>query len=257
MRSNINRPVKLLLNNRLDKEVQRIVQPFNIIDSVFFTSKYKIRNKYIYPCDKKYHILLFITITFSNMFCIFRMFNDQYHDFLELNKSILVLNTLFWFSVVMVFFSYVLLIVCNIFHSQSNVSLILSIQEINMTINISKSIQSYVIWNWISLFTVLCVHILVAVYFYVSKASINFFELSTELLVVQYDFNLVYGIRLTTLFTKYLKEWVKNISVINNHVQGDEYGNIYFKAYCNILEAYKIYSKCFRILVSVFASKIN
>ena len=71
-------PVELLFrNDKLDKDVQRIVQPFNIMLSVFFSSKYKTRNNYMTPCDKKYLILLFFSVSLCNLFSVYRTHADS------------------------------------------------------------------------------------------------------------------------------------------------------------------------------------
>ena len=236
MWKNSNCPVQFFYNNKLDKDVQRIVQPFNVILSVFLTSKYKIRKSYMTPCNKKYPILLFFTISFLNGLNIHYIFN-KYNRGIE--------HTIFVALDIMYYLSYILLIICNIVHSRSNVFLILQIQDIHRSIDISKSIPSYIRWNWISLFTVFSTIILRAIHLYVIQASMYLVEASRDLLVLQYDLNLVYGIRLTKLLTIYLKEWISNVKNERN----EEYYDNFFKTYHNILEAYKLFTKCFRILV--------
>ena len=237
-----NCPVKFFRNNKLDKDVQIIVQPFNIILSVFLTSKYKIRNSYITPCEKKYPILLFFIISLFNVLNIYHIFFNESGSFFDTSIE----STIFVCLETKYYLSYILLIICNIGHSHSNVSLILKIQDIHRSVDISNGLPSYLRWNWISLFTVLCSLFLRAIYFSAIKNTICFVEVSRDLLILQYNLNLVYGIRLTKLLSMYLKGWIKHIQNYRNEDNCDQF----FKTYKSILETFKLYTKCFRLLVS-------
>lgn len=248
MWNNSDRPVQLFLNNKLDKDVERTLKPFNTILSVFFTSKYKIRNGFITPCEKKYHILLFFTISLSTFVSVFYCISSP-DDLYKKCRFIL------FFVLFMFFLRYALLVSCNILQSQSNVALILRIQDINRNIIFNKNIRKYVFFSWILLFSVIVVNILTTVYFYVLKGSIQFHEASTDILIVQYDLNLAYGIFLKTLLLTYLKEWINNTQQTNNEEINYNYCAKMFKIYHKILETYKLHSKCFQILVSFTCKK--
>ena len=243
-----NRPVQMYRNNKLDRDVQRIVQPFNIILSVFFTSKYKIRNTYIAPCGKYYQIILFFSISIINVFSIYHLYDDKNNTFSLFNKSGIE-RTIFFISDTMGCCGYLLLIICNIAHSRRNISLVLKIQEIHRSLDIGKSIPNFIVWNWIALFTVLCIIILPLIQLYIMKISLYFVEISRDVFIIQYDLNLIYGIRLTTFMTMCLKEWVNNMQSKNNDDLNEECCDKLFLTYQNILEAFKLFTKCFRILV--------
>ena len=233
-------PVELFRIDKLDKDFQRIVQPFNIMLSVFFSSKYKIKNSYITRCDKKYPILMFSIISFCNMFSAYNFFTDS--------KDTHKVYALFLICFTVYCIDYVLLITYNITNSRSNISLILNIQEIHRSIGNSKSVRNYIIWNWIILMSMITVFVSAVSSFVILNPNTTFVDLSNGLMLFEIELNLMYGIRLMTLLTMYLKEWVK----ILLHIDGEnnEFSEKLIKIYDKILEAYSLYKTCFRIFVS-------
>lgn len=235
----------MFIENKLDKDIQRIIRPFNIILSIFFSSKFKIRDNHITESQKKYHLIIFFLVSFFNVICINVMFSkrdskDQIDFDLKSETVFLVLYSI----------CYILLVTCNIIHSSTNVSLILKIQDIHRTININKNIKSFITWNWIFFFLLFCDYILTSIVY--TRMDINHFvDVSADLFTLAFNFNLLYGIRLMSLLVKYLEEWTKNIQIME---AGDNnvYCNKLYVSYRNILEAYKLHSKIFRLLVSFF-----
>ena len=248
---------EFLLNNKLDKDIQRIIQPFNIIFSVFFSSKYKIRNSYITPCDKKYQIILFVINVFFSVWSIYNMVIDKssnYYMNMFFNSS--ASFVIYLFSILSFYSIYILLLICNIVYSRTNISLILKIQEIHKSINITKnSVQSFVIGNWISFALLFCISITSITCFYMLFTHIYFLEFVIQILCITFDFNLVHYTCLIILLRKYLEAWI--LLVINYEEQSCEYCHKLFKIYENIFEAFKLYKTCFRVLVSWCLHKIS
>ena len=236
-------PVRSILENQLDKDVLKIIQPFNIMLSLFFSSKYKIRDSYITLCDKKYHILIFTIISCCNVFSIYCIFQEAY-DESEVNYRNGSVFSFFFYCL-----GYILLVICNICHSRGNISLVLKIQEIHRSIDISKSIPNYKIWNWIYFAVVFFFYIAINTFFYGNLKTIYFADITGDLLTVAYDINLVYGIRLMALLTKYLMGWVEKIHKLNSE-ENEEYCKGIYVQYRKILEGYQLHNKVFQELVS-------
>ena len=242
MWANSKRPVKMFRNNKLDKDVQGIVQPFNIMFSLILSSKYKIRNGYITPCDKKYQILLFLIVFVFKVLSVYNMFNDGDGETSEYYYNRAYLISFFSFL-----FCYLLIIFSNLFQSHSNISLILKIQEIHRKSSLNA--RSFIITNWILFPCGLLYYLLPLIFCYTIRGHIYFADFSVDLQNFANNLNMVYNIRLMALLTMYLEEWVTNVLRMNNEEENVENRQQMFVLYQNILEAYKLQTKIFQALV--------
>lgn len=198
-----NRPLKVVLNKRLDEDIRKIVQSFNIMVSVFFSSKYRIKDSNITPYDKKKSILLFISIMLCNLLYLYLTISDDKSSYVAEALNTAEERIMFWIYFSLIF---LLLLFCNSFHGQTHIFLILRIQEIHRNIKMQNCIQSYVIWNWISLLTTVCSFVLLVATYSGLFLLISFADICIYSNIIAQNFNSVYCFRLMALLTKYLEQ---------------------------------------------------
>lgn len=236
-----NCQVKLLLNNRLDKNIQKIVQPVNIMLSLSFSKNYKISDSYITPCEKKYNILLFFIVLVFNLLCIFHVIANKLDDFGTNGITALFIIFLFFF-----YFLIASAISCwpfvTSFITAATFFLFWGSKKFT-----KKSVRNYIILNWILLSAVVCITIFARTIYFLF-VDFMFLDISFTIINLAFDCNLVYSISLMSLLTKYLNEWV-NQQLFQQNEGVEEYYDIVFVVYKNIFEAFKLYVKCFRELV--------
>ncbi|KAF9816951.1 hypothetical protein SFRURICE_016832 [Spodoptera frugiperda] len=235
----------LYLQNKLDKDMQKIIQPFNIFLTLFLSSIYKVKKNYIKPCAKNSQIIIFLIISSINLVdvCI-ASFTNKFKTF--------TLTFIICCSLFLLILSYMLLMICNIYFSNNLILLILKLQEIYDTLDINKEIRIFCIWNWILIFSVILFEVLLAILFQIAtkfKISVNLINL--HIVNVSYDINMLYAIRVMSLLTMLLERCVTMIQFdIDNEEDSKDKPENVFVTFKKILDAYELYNSCFRILVS-------
>lgn len=235
-------------DNKLDEDIQKLIRPFNIVLSAFLSSKFKIKDNFIFPCEKKYHILMFTILFCSNITSVALMFLRAGNDFDHIYSKV----TAFCF----VFYSInlLLLLTHNIVYSRSNITLLLIIQKINSGLDISNIFPSYIRRTWVFLFIIILNFFFCNYFFYRFLDSVSFVDVSSDLMIVAFDYNLVYGIGLMLLLVEYLKEWVERMRKLSYEDENNDYCHNMFELYKHILNAYNLHNSIFKLIVSVYSS---
>ena len=248
---------RVLPNTRLEKEVQRIVQSFNVALHIFISSKYDIRNNNIYSRGWKYQLVSFCVTLFLCAIPIYRFFiDDAYNTHLKQSEYYFyALTEIIYFAVHSICLT--ILFILGIVHNNNYVSLILEIQTIYKSIDFSKSIRSYIVWNWVSLFSSICVDIYLYSVFYI-KFNLNYLSVIDNVLgyifdvmFISFDVNYILAIRVIILLTKYLDEWSKDVLNLNDLHENNELCTKLIKIYLNIVKTFNMYTTIFQVLVSL------
>lgn len=242
----------LIFNNRLEKYVERIAFSFNFPLHLCFTSKYYLKNSHIYPNGRKYYVFAFFLLIFINalhLYMIFTMYDDkvdktQYkYDFYSPSFVIYYIHSLFAFW---------LMFVQNFVHKDFNVLLILKIQAINKSIDLSHSFEDFIMWSWISTSTVMILHLVLSFMNYEPFISVDIgyiIDVVLDIFCIGLDNNLVIGIRCIILMRKYLDAWIRKVFMMKDDMD-DEQSLKLLKIYQSIMETYNLYKIMYQIVVS-------
>lgn len=248
---------KILLNNKLDEQIQSVANSLNFPLHLFFASKYSIKNYHIYPRGNIYHFIAFSIMIISNILTFYRIVTFAMTDTNMTNLE----NNLIRFFTTLYFMIYVgnfiLTFVLDTVHRYDNVFLILGIQNINRNINISNSIKSYIIWNWIFLIAIISINMYICVTFYTLYLNVSFTKIMVQIpidyMFFVFDVSYVICIRFIVLLKKYLDEWVEIVLKIKDRrVNDDEQCLKLFRLYQNILMVYNLYKENYELLVSTY-----
>ncbi|KAF9800093.1 hypothetical protein SFRURICE_016970 [Spodoptera frugiperda] len=221
----------VLQKDCIDREIQRVVYPFNAVLTLVFCSKYSIHNNNISPRGSKYCIVRFLGIFFVIAVTVFRMYTtmtnmilaQRFQDPTSVFLSICLpgLN----------FAGYLITFIVNIVHGHNNVLFIKIIQNVNKNITF-RDINSFILWNWISLGTIICIDISFYILLSLLLNYLSAINGICEIFFSIIDIDFVYTIRLQLLLTKYLKEWIDKIRSILYRIF-----NAFFRNLC-ILQLY-------------------
>ncbi|PZC79315.1 hypothetical protein B5X24_HaOG201013 [Helicoverpa armigera] len=239
---------------RLEKDMQKIVFSFNLAVNLFLTSKYNLRNNRIYKNGKLYHTFAFFLTLFMNACCIYRMVvlaaAEAHNKNKQLEWSIFIRLMVFYFFNNILGFTTVFIL--DFVHSENIVLLILEIQSLNRRFRFRDVVQSYIIWNWISLVTIICCNMIRNTIFYISwgydHVVDQVIDIIMHTLLIALHLNVVIATRIIILLRKYLEEWI-NIIRTNSHHNNDELCQELFDIYEIILRAYNLFGKIYQFLV--------
>lgn len=245
-------PKEVLLNNRLDEEIQRILFPFNFFLTLFSCPKYSIRDNYITPNGNKILIFQLFGICFVTAITIDLLGLTNLATFLPSGNAFIIklisifLNLTRWFN----FISNAIL---NIKNSLDNVCLIIMIQSIYKSVKVT-GVFSFTVVNWIivtiPIFIMVSASMSVAIIFSVIP---NFFHNACTYILISYEIDFLYNTRILHLLCKYIDHWIKKIDMMTNDREDDEaYCLKLFETYQNILKAYEMYKKLYEVVVRSF-----
>lgn len=132
-------PIKILLKNRLEKEVQSIFYPFNILLTIFFSWKYRVRGNYITTSLQKYCVLKI----FSIFFVVGATIRRVYHNAINCECTATMLFLTFILPATRSL-GFIVSFIVAVAYIHKNVLLIILIQVIYKAIDFSKSIRSLI-----------------------------------------------------------------------------------------------------------------
>ncbi|PZC77087.1 hypothetical protein B5X24_HaOG200737 [Helicoverpa armigera] len=131
MTSEASYPVEVLLNNRLEKEIQNVVYPFNLLLTVTFASKYHIRDNYITPSYKIFDVPKVFAVFYALVVTSYKVFIS-----LHLRLSYNSITTFFSFYIPLSrVTAFLVCYVLNVINCQNNVRLVVTIQMIYKSVD--------------------------------------------------------------------------------------------------------------------------
>ena len=246
--------VEVLLSNRLEKDVQRMFYPLHSLLFLLFSSKYTIKDNYITPNGKIRTMMSLFSLCYILVICVYSVFlNQSNEDYKITHSDNTVLFTVF-ISYIFFVTGMIITFVLNIIHSKNNILLVETIQIIHKSIDFSKSVRSYIIWNWVSVCTFFGVNIFIFIIYHV-ESQFNVYDwpvLIRNYMLIKLDMDCVYAIRVMVLLTKYLNEWITTIlKLSNDQPKNNTHCIKLFETYHNILQAYNVYKRIFQVLVGI------
>ncbi|PZC77088.1 hypothetical protein B5X24_HaOG200738, partial [Helicoverpa armigera] len=235
MRSNC--PPAVLLNNHLDEEVQRILQPFHTLLTVFLSSKYRIRDNHINPNGFIFEFSGFSGLCFAFGATVYRLLKNENSGF----DSNVMTNIIHYFLPAMRLLGFVTNFVLTIIHRYNNVILVLHIQRIYRSIDFSKSVDSYVLGNRITVAIILVTNGVIFTVFITMYNGFDVLNVLFDIYFVTLDVDFIYAIRILILLVRFLEEWIKSNKLIEEQAIDGEYSSKLRESHRYILLAYEMY----------------
>lgn len=237
----------LLLNNYLEKDIQKLFYPFYLLQHIFLMTKYTIRDNFIYPNGPKLNtsISIFWTVLsilfFYNIYYTYGKVNENFYSFNSKTQYIII-----YFYKILNNLGIITFLILNLVHSDNNVLLILNVQTIHKHIKINaKCSRQYIKYNWVSCVIIISVDVFIIVLYYIKGVYLDYTHALSDYLLKMYDLNIIYAIRIATMLEIYLKNFKNKYLVINSTQDCD---NI-FKIYKTLMRTYILFNKIFNFMV--------
>lgn len=235
------------MNHLVTLELQKIFRPLNLMQNIIFCPKYVIKKNYISPNNlRSFLISGLAAITFLTTLAYINYvvcFDKEIAFYSENQHVVTCLFDTFFYSV-----GFLINTVTAAAQTNMNVEFVISIQEV--VIMFKNSFKKYTICNWLSMTIILVFYVAYISCCYIIFESINTSYICVIVLLVSFDINIFYAIRLIKLLERSIAFWnnmIRNTGGIRDHQMCQEL----FQAYDRILKCYDICNRSFEILVSM------
>lgn len=249
-----NHLTEVLVDNFVTKDFQKVLTPLNMLQQVFFLSKYVIKDNFITSNGHIYNLMSFLAaISYLSLVVM-----KAIYYILRLPDPKIYL--LFILEVIIMATGLITNVIINVKQSENNVRLVLTLQKIlrkQMSENIE---QEWKIMNLVSVGIILVTYILFYLNFFIAYYQNNpFYEVLVPALILIFDMNMIYAANMAKIIAKQLDLWIIELKLyctekdLNDEVETDaEFHCIrLLSIYEEILLAYKIYKTVFKHLVRI------
>lgn len=232
--------------NVIDKDLQSILKPLNLMQALFLSPKYKIRDDVIIKTNLNlYSLVIIVAISITHLYCF--------------SKDLSLMNlTIFSFALKIssvlnafkVFFGVLLNFYINCYHRDDNVRFILKLQNAFRILKIDSS--KFIKNNWFAILFLNCFYFLWLMSYSHQSGFFRWWKIITLFSVMLFDFNVLHASRLLSLLRRLLQTWIEEVNSSGYIRESDNEANWIrrFNVFMDILKAYRLFDKTFKVLVS-------
>ena len=240
--------IKLISNRTVDKDVQSMFFPLNLMHFIILCPKYRIKHDIITPNSL---ISVFVSMIMT-LIAILTFVHSSYVITLNISDHASVF--LYWFNCAFVCFGFALNFMIGLNLTKSNVQFVLMFQKVHRFINNQSGFNQIIIWTWIIVIMVFSSYVIVLTYLY-ANMSAKFSKVYAAYFFIIFDVNIVYAIRVIRLLENKVVLW--NIREFNpleiENIRGAKYSYKVLQAYAEILECYDIFKHNFQAFVRILS----
>lgn len=254
MRYNV--PNECLLNNIIDEDLQAALLPMSMIQKLFLTARYRIKNNFITPNTKIDYLKSFIAIAALISSMLYRFsFTSNFLDY----PYTPILLILIWFDFIYYSLTVTIIYIESALQSTNSVMIMIKLQQALHTIDFNKAtfIREMKIWNWIYIICIFGFYWI----FNLPALLIEFNPaiLLTMLPILLIDLNVMYASRTVAFVNNCLSMWNEKMvyteKVLLRQVEGqvvDSFKNkAIARAYFDIVKTFHLTGKVYRFGVSI------
>ncbi|PZC79306.1 hypothetical protein B5X24_HaOG201003 [Helicoverpa armigera] len=222
--------------NVVEKYLQRIFQPLDIMQAIFLSTKYKIRDNIITPIGRIYS---FISISGEFGLMIVYYFLYIHTDIWTDNINHFIFGVV---DFILYFCGVLLNPLVNVIQKLNNVLLVLKLQNIHRVLNMNENyFKHIIISNWIFSFTVSNFQLLWLCGYYYAFYNIGVDNILTVYICIRFDMNVVYATRTIKLLCKSLEKWTEDLWRSGYFEDSDDqYWDRMFEAFLDTIKAFHI-----------------
>ncbi|PZC83179.1 hypothetical protein B5X24_HaOG200825 [Helicoverpa armigera] len=187
----------------VDKDVQTMLMPLNLMQNVFFNKKYRIKNNTILPNNLTSNILSFVASLTCTLIFLYRVY---LMSALEDSRFTSILYYSSFFDCLYYCVGYVINFVSGVIFTKKSIEFVFIFQKIHRFISNETDFRLFVIWNWVSVSVAASGYVLICIFF-VTNADLSVFNGFPCLFLCIFDFNIVYAMRLIQLLRSKLVLW--------------------------------------------------
>lgn len=228
--------------NVVDKYLQSIFKPMNIMEALFVCTKYRIRDNVITPNSNLYCVMSVcatIILTAINYVMFFMTPNRTGLEVFEY----FFLNI---FDFILYFIGGFLDVLTKIGQRFNNVSFVLKIQNVHRILNLNGGSFSYfTMFNWACVIAINCFHFVWTWMYFFIFYEVGLANIISSYTCIRFDMNMICATRNLMLVNRTFKLWMAELrrSGFVSGVSDDRYWDSMFESYVDTLETFQILEK--------------
>lgn len=245
-----NHRVKTSVNNNfIDKDVQSVFFPLNLIPNIILFPKYRIKDNHIRPNSLLTNVVSFIATVVIVIFLYGRVSDLHNHPTIR-SSSATAYGTAF-IGFIINSIGFIINYILNLKHSRCNIMFVVKFQQIHRFLNNKTDFKFFIVRNWILI-------MLTLVFYFCYAISIStllqypIYKSFYGFISIYCDANIIYAIRLLMLLTHKIDLWKVEVQNLQQKENGShkDYCTKMLEAYQNILHCYVLYKSSFQFMVS-------
>ncbi|PZC77044.1 hypothetical protein B5X24_HaOG200693 [Helicoverpa armigera] len=243
----------LTMNSVLDKDVQSMLLPLNLMQYLTFCPKYRTKDNFIISTSRVSNVIsvigtlvliLSLELYYYKIVFIDNISEKQYYRFMY---SLI-------FDSIYLSFGFILNFMDGILGSKNNINFVLRLQGVHRFLtkgnNDKKRFKYFIICSWIIVISFVSV-----CFFSVPLTFIHtefYIHIIYYLIILIFDINLIYATRIIKLLEHQVATWIQVFSCNElDYLCEETLLKKLFRAYVDILQCYDIYKLCFQHFVSI------
>lgn len=236
-------------SNVVDKQLQYILKPFNVIQAFLFSNKYKIRDNVISANSfRECFVTLFgvLFATSSYVYALTRSATLTRTITLDFVISVSYLTTAAIDSI-----GCWLNYCTNVKNRQNNVLLVLKLQRASKFSSIEC--RKHVVVNSTVIAVLISFYILFVFLFWYYLRGFQVVDIINTYFFITFDLNVIYAARLLNLLSCHLEIWIKEVSrtEFDENLNSEVYWSRIYDSFMNVFGAYQLIGKSFKCFVSI------
>lgn len=239
--------IEVLLDNKVDTDIQSMLLPLNLMQYVLFSPKYSLKNNFITTnsfissaCALLVVLCFILVFAYRIYFMQSNKIMTKYFPFLYLSSY----PDIIFYSI-----GFINNFLMNIVESQRNIRFVLIYQDVHRSLSIGtgkeNSLKKFVVWNWTCIIIIFSFFIISENYLYFSLHLPHYFYF-TSLLIICFDANVVYAIGLLRILIDKLLLFNTKIRSLTTQGAGKTHCIELFQIYVNIMQCYEHYIMSFQ-----------
>ena len=175
------------------------------MQNLTFCPKYSIKNNCLTPNSLTSNFIsLLATLSMTSMFA-FRMYMFYLIN-IHVNMISLFISQL---TCIIYCIGFFMNFIAGVLLTNHNITLVLTIQSVHRFLNNKIKFERFITWNWISGFAIFSLYIIAVTYFSI-MLNLPFQSIFCIILVICFDINQIYAIRVMKLFHTKVGLWIDN-----------------------------------------------
>lgn len=234
----------------VDKDVQSVLYPLNLMQIFVFNPKYCMKNNFIKPNNRFYKFLLIFGLMMVLSCYINRVIGIAIDDNIWRYIKIKFLSFASLFDFAYYGAGFIMNVILNFLHSKKIIAFVLTFQEVHRFLSSEASFKWSVRRNWINVSLIFGFYFVTLIFMAVLYNQPPWYVVLNLMFLIGLDTNIVYTISSIKLLADKVGLW--NVRVLQTlREEGENLDcDIMFEAYVQILKCYDICKDLFQQPVS-------
>lgn len=240
---------QIQLENYIDKEIQSMLLPLDLIQNIFLFPKYRIKNNCIYPNTLMSNLISACGVIIFMFFFVHHIYDVGHYNYIREKLDFAYMNS--YADIFMYGIGFSINYINRLTQATSSIMFVLKVQNVHRFLNNGSYFDRFIVSNWICMVAIVCFYlVIITLVTVIFKLSI--YTLMKSLCLMCFDCNVIYAIRLIQLLTHKLHLWdieAQNFRRLEDSSTKD-YCKRMFQVYSHILECYNLFRSIFQYLVN-------